>query len=138
MYALGLLGVTMAFLILEQFSSVERNIRSAARDKTAARTYTPQLKGHRRAGIIHACIAIAPLLGLLGTVSGMVDTFSDILTGGYLLEMSGGIGQALRTTQYGLAIAVPGLLAETILARRRKRLQEVLHINSSSGCGELS
>ena len=64
--------------------------------------------------------AVAPLLGLLGTVTGMIETFRIITlhgTGDPKL-MSGGISEALVTTEVGLAIAIPVMLAHTWLKRR--------------------
>lgn len=64
--------------------------------------------------------AIAPLIGLLGTVTGMIDTFQVITvfgTGDPKL-MSGGISEALITTQLGLAVAVPIMLIHHFLERR--------------------
>ena len=64
--------------------------------------------------------AVAPLLGLLGTVTGMIDTFRVITrfgTGDPKL-MSGGISEALVTTEVGLAIAIPIMLAHVFLSRR--------------------
>jgi biopolymer transport protein ExbB len=63
--------------------------------------------------------AIAPLLGLLGTVTGMIDTFHVITmhgTGDPRL-MSGGISEALVTTMLGLAVAIPLMLSQTLLNR---------------------
>jgi len=63
--------------------------------------------------------AIAPLLGLLGTVTGMIDTFHVITqhgTGDPRL-MSGGISEALVTTMLGLTVAIPIMLAHTLLNR---------------------
>ena len=63
--------------------------------------------------------AIAPLLGLLGTVTGMIDTFHIITlygTGDPKL-MSGGISEALVTTMLGLSVAIPLMLAQTLLNR---------------------
>jgi biopolymer transport protein ExbB len=64
--------------------------------------------------------AIAPLLGLLGTVTGMIDTFRVItLYGtGDPRMMSGGISEALITTELGLAVAIPIMLFHTFLSRR--------------------
>ncbi len=64
--------------------------------------------------------AIAPLLGLLGTVTGMIDTFHVItLYGtGDPRMMSGGISEALVTTMLGLAVAIPIMLMHTFLSRR--------------------
>ncbi len=64
--------------------------------------------------------AIAPLLGLLGTVTGMINTFHVITyygTGDPRM-MSGGISEALVTTMLGLSVAIPIMLAHTLLARR--------------------
>ena len=64
--------------------------------------------------------AVAPLLGLLGTVTGMIDTFRVITlygTGDPKL-MSGGISEALITTELGLAVAIPIMLLHTFLNRR--------------------
>ena len=64
--------------------------------------------------------AVAPLLGLLGTVTGMIETFRIITlhgTGDPKL-MSGGISEALVTTEIGLAVAIPVMLAHTWLKRR--------------------
>ena len=63
--------------------------------------------------------AIAPLLGLLGTVTGMIDTF-QIMTQfgtGDPRMMSGGISVALVTTMLGLSVAIPIMLAHTLLGR---------------------
>ncbi|WP_027721192.1 MotA/TolQ/ExbB proton channel family protein [Maridesulfovibrio zosterae] len=64
--------------------------------------------------------AVAPLLGLLGTVTGMINTFQIItLYGtGDPRMMSGGISEALVTTQLGLAVAVPIMILHHILERR--------------------
>ncbi|MFC1895535.1 MotA/TolQ/ExbB proton channel family protein, partial [Thermodesulfobacteriota bacterium] len=63
--------------------------------------------------------AIAPLLGLLGTVTGMINTFHTItLYGtGDPRMMSGGISEALITTMLGLAVAIPVMLCHTVLSR---------------------
>jgi biopolymer transport protein ExbB len=64
--------------------------------------------------------AIAPLLGLLGTVTGMISTFHVItLYGtGDPRMMSGGISEALVTTMLGLSVAIPIMLLHTFLNRR--------------------
>jgi biopolymer transport protein ExbB len=70
--------------------------------------------------IINILGAIAPLLGLLGTVTGMISTFHVItLYGtGDPRMMSGGISEALVTTELGLAVAIPIMLLHTFLSRR--------------------
>lgn len=77
--------------------------------------------------------AITPLLGLLGTVTGMIETFQSIslFGSGDPKMMSGGISQALITTQLGLAVAIPILLMHTLLQGKANRLVEILDAQSS-------
>jgi biopolymer transport protein ExbB len=77
----------------------------------------------------HAAIAVlasvAPLLGLLGTVLGMIETFhviSDVGTGN-ARALAGGISVALVTTQTGLLVAIPGLLVASRLRGRAQTLR---------------
>jgi biopolymer transport protein ExbB len=74
----------------------------------------------RHLSILAILGAVAPLLGLLGTVTGMIDTFRVItLYGtGDPKMMSGGISEALITTELGLAVAIPIMLFHTFLSRR--------------------
>lgn len=64
--------------------------------------------------------AVAPLLGLLGTVTGMINTFHMITIFGNSSPglMAGGISQALITTATGLVIAIPVLLAHNYLSTK--------------------
>ena len=64
--------------------------------------------------------AVAPLLGLLGTVTGMIETFRVITLhgAGDPRMMSGGISEALVTTMLGLSVAIPIMLVHTFLRRR--------------------
>jgi hypothetical protein len=70
-----------------------------------------------------ALIGMAPLLGLLGTVTGVINSFEALVSGGP--GLGEGIGVALRTTQYGLTLAAPALLWERVLARRMRPSLEV-------------
>ena len=80
----------------------------------------------RDVGTIALLATIAPLLGLLGTVGGMIKTFTVIAEfgTGNAKELAGGISEALLTTQTGLVVAVPGLFMATFLARRSNTLLE--------------
>ncbi len=71
---------------------------------------------------------VAPLLGLLGTVTGMINTFQAItLFGtGDPKTMAGGISQALVTTVLGLTVAIPTVLLHTIVSGRSKTITQVL------------
>ena len=84
-------------------------------------------KDIRRYGrLIMTIVMAAPLLGLLGTVIGMIETF-DSLGDMSLFSQSGGIAggisQALITTQMGLAVAIPGLIVNGVLERRQKNIE---------------
>ena len=72
--------------------------------------------------------ACAPLLGLLGTVSGMIETFQAIMLfgTGNAQALASGISQALITTQTGLLVAIPGLLAGHFLRRQTRKLHHQL------------
>lgn len=72
------------------------------------------IEGLRRDIVILAALtAVAPLLGLLGTVNGMINTFDAVATvsGNTGTEVAGGISQALITTQFGLLVALPGVFS---------------------------
>lgn len=91
-----------------------------------ARTERRGLRRHL--AMIAVLTAVVPLLGLLGTVLGMIETFQVIaLFGtGNAKAMAGGISVALITTQTGLLIAIPGMLASDLLRRRARRLEHAL------------
>jgi biopolymer transport protein ExbB len=80
--------------------------------------------------LMKRCVNTAPLLGLLGTVTGMLTTFSALAAGAggeKTMDMvAGGISEALITTQTGLVIAVPGLFFQYHLARERERYKAFL------------
>ncbi len=74
--------------------------------------------------------AIAPLLGLLGTVSGMISTF-DVISQfgtGNARALASGISEALVTTQSGLVVAVPGMLLGGVLYRRAEKLKHRMEL----------
>jgi len=126
MAALGVLALGLWMLILERFFATGQRIRALQLNRECEPASDEAgLSGLRRMGLIRAGIVIAPLLGLLGTVTGMIETFDSILRGGYIAEMSDGIRKALLTTQYGLVIAAPALLAERILLRRQEKLDRL-------------
>jgi len=92
----------------------------------------PQLD--KGTGIIKLLATVAPLLGLLGTVTGMIGTFQAITlfgTGDPKL-MAGGISQALITTVLGLIVAIPLLFGHSLVATRVKSLLTILTQQSLS------
>ena len=70
--------------------------------------------------LIAITAATAPLLGLLGTVTGMINTFKLItLFGtGDAKSLSSGISEALITTEFGLIVAIPALILHALLSRK--------------------
>jgi biopolymer transport protein ExbB len=76
--------------------------------------------------LIKTLVMIAPLIGLLGTVIGMIETF-DSLSSQVLFSqgggIAGGISQALFTTQLGLVVAVPGLIIGRILDKKEQNFR---------------
>ena len=98
----------------------------------------PQLR--RGLGVLALLAAIAPLLGLLGTVTGIIETFQSItLFGtGDPRVMSGGISQALVTTVMGLVAAIPLLLLHSFLSTKSNRLIHILDENSAAFVAQLA
>lgn len=79
----------------------------------------------RRTQFLASLVATAPLMGLLGTVLGMLNTFASLAGGGSetAANVAGGISEALQTTMTGLVIALPGLFV-TMVVRRKKHAIE--------------
>jgi biopolymer transport protein ExbB len=79
----------------------------------------------RHLAIIGVLAAVAPLLGLLGTVLGMITTFDviSVYGTGNAKAMAGGISAALITTQTGLLVAIPGMYMKNFLVRRSEKLK---------------
>lgn len=87
----------------------------------------------RGLGLLETIAAIAPLLGLLGTVLGMIEVF-DVVSrqgAGQARNLSGGISQALITTATGLAIGIPSLVAYNWLVGRAESLVLDLEAHTS-------
>jgi len=85
-----------------------------------------------RLGLISALGSSAPLLGLLGTVSGMITLFKIITEMGTndARILAGGISEALVTTQTGLVVAIPVMLLHGFLSERLDRIQSNLSTES--------
>jgi biopolymer transport protein ExbB len=82
----------------------------------------------RRLVLMHILVLAAPLLGLLGTVLGMLTTFRAIsLGGGKMAEMvAKGISEALITTEMGLLIAIPGYFLTYVIRRKKAEYEAFL------------
>ncbi len=79
----------------------------------------------RHVQTIFVLAAVAPLLGLLGTVTGMISTFEAISRFGTAntRALAAGISEALITTQMGLVVAIPGLFMGHVIRRRIDDIQ---------------
>lgn len=101
-------------------------------------------KMERRLNWLETIAALAPLLGLLGTVTGIMDTF-QVLSGMQVVSdptaLAGGIAEALLTTAFGLVIAIPTVFVHSWLSglvdRRvqemNRAVSEVLEIHAMRG-----
>ncbi|NLJ86591.1 MAG: MotA/TolQ/ExbB proton channel family protein [Firmicutes bacterium] len=90
-------------------------------------------KMERRLGMLDVLVTVSPLLGLLGTVTGIIKSFQVIAAVGGMedpLGISTGIAEALITTAVGLIIAIPGMLIYSYLSSLIDR--QVVDINKRS------
>lgn len=74
--------------------------------------------------LVKTIIVLAPLIGLLGTVMGMIETFDALQNASMFSQgssISGGISKALFTTELGLVVAVPGLIFGRVLDKQQDR-----------------
>ncbi len=100
--------------------------------------YAPKLENGL--DTIAAWVAVAPLLGLLGTVVGMIKTFGIITEFGVgnPTLLSEGISVALLTTESGLIVAFPGLIAHNLLQARKDSLVKDLVAKGEGLIGSMS
>ena len=119
----GRVGELIGF-VLEATSLEDLGVRFGELRSTEIAPFNRDLKFMRRA------VSTAPLLGLLGTVTGMLTTFHALATGTggdkTMSLVAGGISEALITTETGLVIALPGLFFQYHLARERDRYEAFL------------
>ena len=80
----------------------EAAMKSAFEDRMSMES----ISFHRYLDYLSAIVTIAPLLGLLGTVTGMIQTFSVLDSGGGAAAITGGVGEALVATASGLCVAI--------------------------------
>ncbi|DAB31013.1 MAG TPA: flagellar motor protein MotA [Sulfurimonas sp. UBA12504] len=89
--------------------------------------------------IIRTIVAAAPLIGLLGTVIGMIETFDSLASASLFSQsggIAGGVSQALFTTQFGLVVAVPGLIIGKILDKKASTMELELEQIKDILCSE--
>jgi len=83
---------------------------------------TARLRLQRWLPFVAISASSAPLLGLLGTVTGIINTFKliTVFGSGDVKTLSGGISEALITTEFGLIVAIPSLLLHAFLSRKAR------------------
>lgn len=114
-----------------EFSSAEEALSAA---ETRARDEMVKLEGGM--GVLEVIITIAPLLGLLGTVSGLVDVFgvfgtSDSGAAPDSRLIAAGIATALNTTIAGLVVAVIAVIAHSLFTRRLEKIASGIDVTIS-------
>jgi len=160
--ALGLVGLLVAILRLIALSGDSRRVAAQLKRDTAsadnplgrvlaayesnrdADTETIELKLSEAAlkempgltkGLLFIKVvsAVAPLMGLLGTVTGMIKTFQVITLygAGDPKMMAGGISQALMTTVMGLVVAIPMVLLHTVVSGQSRKIVNILQSQSA-------
>ena len=159
---LGIFGLLIAFVRWIGLSSASRKVKAQLKNDTAstdnplgrvlaayeanqnADTETIELKLSEAAlkempdltkGLLFIKVisVVAPLMGLLGTVTGMIKTFQVITLygAGDPKMMAGGISQALMTTVLGLVVAIPMVLIHTLVSGQSKRIVNILYSQSA-------
>ena len=130
------LATTVILAGLERFRSSEFGFAEyKAAVEEAGEDQTGQL--YRKTEVLGLIGSIAPMLGLTGTVLGMIKAFNTIAARGGMArpdELAGGIGQALVTTLMGLVVAIPTMIAftffrnkiDSIVAEAGKRIEQIL------------
>lgn len=99
---------------------------SFGKDYVIEKAYALEFEGNSKLcsflPIVSITASVAPLLGLLGTITGIIKTFSALsLYGGVNADMlGGGIGEALITTEFGLVLAIPSYIVFAVISRRAK------------------
>ncbi len=160
--ALGIIGLIIALLRWVALSNASRKVSAQLKSDTAsadnplgrvlaayesnkgADTETMELKLSEAAlkempsltkGLlfIKVIAAVAPLMGLLGTVTGMIKTFQVITLygAGDPKMMAGGISQALMTTVLGLVVAIPMVLLHTVVSGQSRKIVNILQSQSA-------
>ena len=153
MYPLGILSLSLFALIMYSWMQTSRGFygfcpsrwtdvpvtkqiseRSTDTDQTWDREYmrdaAAAIEGNsiRWIQYLNVIATVAPMVGLLGTVSGMIGAFQTIATGGMGKPelLAGDIGEALITTATGLTIGIPAMVFYFILKNRLDQRQEEL------------
>ncbi|MFN9024880.1 MAG: MotA/TolQ/ExbB proton channel family protein, partial [Akkermansiaceae bacterium] len=109
-----------AGVVLAKLITVSENSTDLVEETLYEQLMSVQSKASSLLSVIAITAATSPLLGLLGTVSGMIATFNliTLFGSGDPKPLAGGISEALITTLFGLVVAIPALILHAFLSRR--------------------
>jgi biopolymer transport protein ExbB len=149
LYLIALLLIVMWYMILERilyFRGPHKQLVKLAIDQWESRTERSSWAAHQvreelvssvavkmreNLSMIQACVALAPLFGLLGTVTGMIEVFQVMAINGTsnARAMAGGVSQATVPTMAGMVAALSGLFLSFWLQRKSEQERELLNEN---------
>ncbi len=115
-------AVVAALLASDEAKKIGANCRDFTADALFA--YRQVIKEY--GVLVKTIVVLAPLVGLLGTVMGMIETFDALQSSamfGQGVSISGGISKALFTTELGLVVAVPGLIFGRVLDKKEHKFE---------------
>jgi biopolymer transport protein ExbB len=106
--------------VMHRLIAVSENSADLVEETLYEQLMAVQSKASSLLPVIAITAATSPLLGLLGTVSGMIATFNliTLFGSGDPKPLAGGISEALITTLFGLVVAIPALILHAFLSRR--------------------
>ena len=122
--------------ILEQGIAFVERSPGGSRDDLEEALYEKYLEAaprlQRGLPFIAIAAAAAPLLGLLGTVTGMIETFRliNVFGTGDAKSLASGISEALITTEFGLIVAIPALILHALLSRKVQGIKATMEMTS--------
>jgi len=122
-------GELRNILEYSQEPSVKTVLDVRARFEEIHNNYLSRLDRQRK--FLFILIGVAPLMGLLGTVTGMLSTFRGLSSGNGTETVdliAGGISEALITTQTGLIIAIPAYIIAFLVMKRRNEMESCLTV----------
>jgi biopolymer transport protein ExbB len=119
-------------LLLEIVEILKTNeSKSVKEEQTEVLLQKNFIKSQRFLPTLEIIAQVSPLIGLLGTVIGMINSFNELELGGSLVDpsiLAGGIWTALLTTAMGLIVAIPALISHYFF---EKRLSTLVHISNT-------
>ena len=126
-------GTSLAMVLFAVLNKAGESREAAERSLQEA-MLREQPKLERRMGLLAAMGSVAPLLGLLGTVTGIITLFTVITEVGTndARVLAGGISEALVTTETGLIIAIPVMILHGLLSEKIEKVTSELYVQSTS------